>query len=114
MKDGDLVFTGGELQMIEGAEELGQEIEIELQTNRGEFFLAPDDGLPFEAVLQKKPDPEAIRAAIADTLNRNDRVVSLDDVQAFFNAKNRSLDIKIRATGQEDVTISAEVNRNVR
>lgn len=110
--DGDLVFQDGDLQLIEGPDELAQEMEVELQTNRGEFFLAPDEGLPFNLILQKMPNPEMIRTAVTDTLGRNPRITRLDDLQTDFDAKRRHLDIRVTATGTDDETATVGVNRN--
>lgn len=110
--DGDLVLEGGELQLVEGLDELAQEMRVELQTNRGEFFLAPTEGLPFDVILRKLPNQEAIRGAISGTLNKNPRIRRLDEVKTTFNRQERRLDIQVRATGAEGENVTVGVVRN--
>lgn len=109
LEDGDLVFLGNDLVMIDDPDELAQEVEITLQTNRGEWFLDESRGLNFEAILRKKPNPDELRQEIAATLGQIERINRLESLSVEFDSKTRSVAINLHATGSAGVTIEKGV-----
>jgi phage baseplate assembly protein W len=53
MINGDIVIKNGEIQMISGANLLKQTVEMILNTNQGEWWLDPDEGINFNNILGK-------------------------------------------------------------
>lgn len=51
---GDVEIKNNQIQMIEGSELLRQKVECVLGTNKGEWFLNPDEGINFRNILGKR------------------------------------------------------------
>ena len=59
----DLVIEGGDVQMIDGALRVAQQVKVTLLTFLGEWFLDTDFGVPyFDVVYIKNPNWAAINA----------------------------------------------------
>lgn len=54
LSDNDILIQNGEIQMIEGADLICQTVRTVLNTNKGEWFLNPDEGINFRNILGKK------------------------------------------------------------
>ncbi|MEY9097063.1 DUF2634 domain-containing protein [Paenibacillus sp. RC84] len=113
LQDGDLVFENGELVMIEGPEELRQCVEINLSTNKGEWFLNPNAGIRFSRFLGKNPSEEAMRDEIRKGLLQDTRIKTVDDISFEYDRPNRMMNITFRATATDGEEIRGEVPVNV-
>lgn len=56
IKDGDLHVVNGEIQAVEGAEEIRQHIEIRLGLWRGEAFYNVDEGVDYADLVMPAQD----------------------------------------------------------
>lgn len=110
---GDLVFTGDDLQMVDGGEELAQLARIYLRSNKNEWFIDPDLGMDHQPFREKKVNEEAIRAAIADALNQTGEFRSLDEVIIDFDRTLRTLRVFFRATANDGQIVQNGVNLDV-
>lgn len=108
LTDGDFVFDGSDLVMVEDSEELSQEAYVALQTNQGEWFLDGAVGIQHSVVLQKQPDQEEIRAEIIQGLRQTGRIQTVDELSVVFDRSERKLGISFRATGSEGQTIQQQ------
>lgn len=52
-ENGDLILENGSFVMIEGDEELAQQARISIQTEKGEWFLDPEEGMDREPIFTK-------------------------------------------------------------
>ena len=60
---GDVEIKNNQIQMIDGNELLRQTVECVLGTNKGEWFLNPDEGINFRNILGKRiPEQETNKA----------------------------------------------------
>ena len=53
LKDGDLVITNNEIELVEGDELTVQTIQSVLSTNKGEWIFDTDEGIEFDNILGK-------------------------------------------------------------
>lgn len=53
--NGDIAIENGEIQMTSGSDLLRQTVEMVLNTNLGEWWLDPDEGINFNNFLGKHP-----------------------------------------------------------
>lgn len=51
--NGDIVISGGHIQMVDGDELLRQTVQSVLGTNKGEWVLNTDEGIDFKNILGK-------------------------------------------------------------
>lgn len=105
---GDLVFSGGELEMIEGPEELAQCCRLGIGTNKREWFLNPDMGINFNLFLGKQVDKAQMRDELAAGLLQDSRIQSVENIEFTINPKSRTMLVTFTATGADGETIQAE------
>lgn len=105
--DDDLVIVSGNLQMIEGKDEIVQAVERTLTTRLGEFFLDTSHGFDYETVQKKGYSEEEIKDAVREAVLQDDRIISVDSVDVTVDRSSRSVNIRFTATGDE--TIEGEV-----
>lgn len=53
LKDGDLIITNNEIELVEGDELTVQTIQCVLSTNKGEWIFDTDEGIEFDNILGK-------------------------------------------------------------
>ncbi|WP_426447550.1 DUF2634 domain-containing protein [Paenibacillus sp. S-38] len=108
-EDGDLVIKNGELQMVEGDEELLQCIRIELSTYKGEWFLDSNMGVDYYGkILVKNPNYAVIKAELTAAILREPRIRSVDLIEFVnFDRAKRVLSIKFKATAWNGRTLES-------
>lgn len=107
--NGDLVFEGADLAMVEDGAELAQEARIALQTNNGEWFLNTGAGIDHRVILQKQPDQDAIRAQLIQGLRQTGRIQTVDELKIDFNRTARTLGVQFTATGADGEAVEQGV-----
>lgn len=105
---GDLVFSGGDLATIEGAEELAQCGKAAIGTNKGEWFLNPDTGITFSKFLGKELNEAEMRDELASGLLQEDRIQSVENIEFIINRKSRTMLVTFTAVGIDGTRIEAE------
>lgn len=99
LKDGDLVFEGAELAVIEGGEELAQCAEIVLGTNKNEWFLNPAMGIDFKKFVGKGLSEAARREEIRQGLRQEPRIQTVESIEFQDDTQLRTSSIKFVAKG---------------
>ena len=106
--DGDIDFTNGQFSIVEGEEEIRQNIEIRLSTRQGEWFLDTNFGLDHNDILGKVFNEDQVRNAIIRSLRQEPRVIEIDFVNVTIDAENRNTTVSFRFTTTEG-TVESEV-----
>lgn len=95
----DLIVRDGDLMLIDNAERVCQQVKITLCFWYGEWFLDTNDGTPYlEYILVKNPNISHIRQIISERIKSVEGVISLDSLDLFYNARERTLDVEYEAT----------------
>lgn len=105
--NGDLKFSN-DLELVEDIDEVEQELNILLQTHKGEFFDDLDMGLDTSLIFVKQPNLSAISNSILNTLLNEDKVFSAEILQTEI--RDRTLVVRFSATLKDGQTINSEVN----
>ena len=100
--NGDINFKDGELEMIEGDEELAQAVEMILKTSLGEFGLDEFLGVERENLLGKNLDEEEAQYDIIEAISQEERIATVEDIEFQFDRKARSIRIKLKLIKEED------------
>lgn len=96
---GDLDFSSGGLQIVEGADEIAQKLFTRLQFFLGEWFLDRRQGIPYyEKILIKNPDLVIIQSIFREAILETPGVTSLLDViQTDLESATRKLSVRFAA-----------------
>lgn len=94
MIDGDIVIDK-DLMLVDGQEELRQNIENRLSVNKEEWFLNIGLGLDYSAIQGKGITDAEIDFAIRECCLQDDRVESVKVARIDRNARDRTVDIKV-------------------
>ncbi|AHF77888.1 Phage protein [Sodalis praecaptivus] len=96
--DGKIVFQSGDLQYVDGAERVRQQIEFRLSLFRGEWFLDADFGTPyFQSILGKHLTINGAINALRAEILAIDGVTGLKDFTWDLDRKNRLLTVEFEA-----------------
>jgi len=106
----DLFITGNELQVVDVADQLEQNLKIRLQFFNAEWFLDINNGLPFYSdILVKNPNipnvDSIIKAEILGTIG----VLELLEYVSTFDASLRTYTVSFTVRtefGQTDLAVS--------
>lgn len=107
IKNGDLVFTGTDFRLVEGSEQLRQNVESILKTAEGEYFLDEDLGLNRENILGKSFDEELARTDIVEAIGQEQRIEEVSQID--FEKNGRELQINLKMIKEDEVEIALEV-----
>lgn len=111
--DGDFVMdAAGNLATVEDDAELAQEISLEFQENRGEYFLEPDIGFRKYDILGSKFDRERAIDAAYEVILGNARIESVEEIEAVFDREKRRLQINWVALKSDMETMAGEETIN--
>jgi len=106
----DLLVVGGNLQLVDAADQLEQNLKIRLQFFNAEWFLNTTNGLPFYSdILVKNPNIPNIDSIIkAEILDTDGVLELLEYISAFDNsAREYSIDFTVRTEfGQSELQVS--------
>lgn len=105
---GDLVFSGGELQMVSDLEEIAQSCKLALGTNKGEWFLDPDLGIDFGRITGKGVTVEDVRDELTDGMFQDPRIQTVESVDVVLDTKSRAMTASIVATSVNGEIITIE------
>jgi hypothetical protein len=95
--DGDFAISGGDLQIVSGADAIVQAVKIRLQFFRGEWYLDEDAGLPyFQSVLVKNPDPNVLHSVFRRAILDTPGVLEITSLTLTFDRAERTLTVAFR------------------
>ncbi|QEO61607.1 DUF2634 domain-containing protein [Bacillus altitudinis] len=100
--NGDFIFKDGELEMIDGDEEIAQAVELILKTRLGEFKLDEFLGVERENLLGKNLDEEEAQYDIIEAIAQEERIATVEDIEFQFDRKTRTSRIKLKLIKEED------------
>lgn len=103
--DGDLCFHQGELQLVEGKQEVAQAVLISLQTRLGEFLLDENVGLDRTHVVGKSLNPEEARYDLVEAVMQEQRVVSVEHLEIVDDKPSRKRKVNLKMSIDENETI---------
>lgn len=98
--------------MIDGSEEIVQAVRIVLGTNLDEWFLDPDAGTDYDALLEKKPNEDLIRDAVSAALDQVEQINSIEELDIQFDRISRHLTVRFVAIGLNGERVESEVSFN--
>lgn len=107
IKNGDLVFTGTDFRLVEGSEQLKQNVESILKTAQGEYFLDEGLGLYREHLLGKSFDDELARTDIIEAIGQEERIEEVTEIN--FVKYRRELQVSLKMTKADEEEIELEV-----
>jgi phage baseplate assembly protein W len=108
--NGDLVMKNGEIQMIEGDQELAQSVESILKTRQGEFFMDTEFGLNRDNLLGKQADQDAAHDNIVEAVAQESRIATVDEITFSDDHSTRSRTVSLSMTKADDDGETIELN----
>ncbi len=100
---GDVVWSGGVLERLtDPVEAVRQRLELRLAMSTGEWFLDPEEGMPYMEKILGKPRSEwAVRQAIQDRILGTAGVKDVLSLVTAYDGRTRALTVSYVA--QADV-----------
>lgn len=121
LTNNDITFTDAEIDMVTGADQVKQEILIRLRLFRSEWFLAPDDGVPYwQQVFDKAIDEytadgtQGSSARLIESVLRAE-ILAVDSVEAItewemaIDAATRHMTLSFTCSTGEGVVVVSEI-----
>lgn len=97
----DLVVSGFDLSVIQGADRVRQQLDIKLKLFRGEWFLDTEFGTPyFESILGKQITLGGAVAAIKKSILEVNDVQHISSFRYDFDRKERRLNVEFECVTQ--------------
>jgi len=95
---GDLEFNeeNGDLKMIEGTEEIVQRVKISISINETEWPFNLNLGVPYIQLMKRKAPNEDFKSEIRAELNKDDRIVEIEEINIERDREKRILYINFR------------------
>lgn len=109
LNDDIVIDSDGNIEMVEGADEVIQSVERTLTTKTGEWFLNVNHGLDYGIIKRKGYSVDDIKGAVTQAILQEMRILSVDSVETFVNDIQRSVAISFKATGIDGEVIAGEV-----
>ncbi len=106
---GNLDFSSGGLELIEGVDETIQRLKSKLRFFKGEWFLDTRIGIPFyQSVFVKAPNPIALQAIFRRVVRDDPAVVTLDSLGLELDPE-RKLEVRFSAVILDEDTTTRTV-----
>lgn len=94
---GDLDLSSGTIELVTGAEAIGQNIRIRLQMFQGEWHLDERQGMPYFQLILGKKYPNAILAPLFQSAVLSVAgVVAVPYFRMTFEGRALSIDMKVQ------------------
>ncbi|KMT62647.1 contractile injection system sheath initiator [Paenilisteria newyorkensis] len=110
IKNGDLVFTGTDFRLVEGSEQLRQNVESILKTAEGEYFLDEDLGLNRENILGKGFDEELARTDIVEAIGQEQRIEEVSQIDFEKNGRELQINLKMIKADEEEIELEVDLD----
>jgi hypothetical protein len=107
----DLDLSSGNLQLVSDLEAIAQDVRCRLQFFRGEWFLAPNEGVPyFASVLGKGRDPNLLQSVLRAAALEAPGVLEVTAMELDLNRATRRLSVEARfSTDLGELTLRVEI-----
>ena len=97
-----VIDADGNLETIEGSEEVAQHIWTSLDAPRGTDPIDPEFGLPYlELIFVKDPNLSAISDVILSVIVDRSDIIELSFFEMVFNPRARTLDVEFEVVTTE-------------
>lgn len=104
MIDGDIVIED-DLKVVNGQEELRQNLENRISTNINEWFLNLEMGLDYMGIVDKATDRD-IELRIRKCCAQDERVKNINNLKVERNRKERTAEITFNVITKENENLS--------
>lgn len=105
-ENGDLALSGGDLVLLEGAEEVAQRLRIRLRLFLGEWFLDASAGMPyFQRILGHKIAEPALLSILREQILDTPGVESIESLTAHLDGARRNMQVRFRVTTADGETV---------
>ena len=106
----DLNFTGTDLTLVAGDDEIVQRVQMTIGIVKGEWYRNINTGVPyFQGVFVKNPDPELLESIFKNAILADPDIVSITEFDMNI-LPNRTLEVEFTAatlTGQISGSVPA-------
>lgn len=106
---GDVEIANNKIVMTSDSELLRQKVQRLLNTNKGEWFGNPDEGIDFRNVLGKNVEEETVKSEILDGLLQIDDSFIITDFNMSVDNTTRKLNVSFTATNEEGEVLEQTV-----
>lgn len=106
-ESGDILIESGDIKLIRDQQQEIQKIRQILGTKLGEWKYNKNEGIDFDALFQKNPDPNRIRETIQNTLHEINENYVLQNCS--YSAQERILSIKVSAESQKPMELYLKI-----
>jgi hypothetical protein len=106
--DGDLAIDAGDAYYLTGVDAIAQHIKIKLRFFLGDWFLNPDEGMPYyDTVLGvKNPSISAVRALFRKAIVSTPGIVELQNLTLDYDTSARTLAVDFTAKCSDGETLT--------
>ncbi len=107
--DFDLDLTRGRARLVQGREELAQQLRLLFGIHAGEWFFDPSAGVDWRGlILVKAPNLALVRAELVRVIESASLVEELINYSQTFNSGTRSLHVEFRVQARVSVNSSTQ------
>src|SRR5690606_14956974 len=108
-QNGDLALSSCDLVRISGAEEVARRLRIRRRLFLGEWFLAPDEGMPYwQRILGHRITRPVLLSIFRQAIQDTEGVASIESLSADVDGARRSVKIHFRVTTDTGEVVEAE------
>lgn len=105
---GDLALVNGDLVTVTGVDEIAQRVRVRLRLFAGEWFLAPDQGVPyFDRILGQKISKAALLSILREQVLACPGIASIATLEADVDSARRSVSVTLSATTTDGDPLAA-------
>lgn len=102
----DLALEGGDLSLVEGGEDIRQQVELRFSFGVGEWLLDLRQGFSFHLFLGVKPPPlDLIRELIFQALSTTPGVTKVNAIELAYDNASRALSISFASLATTEGTV---------
>ncbi|AOH54494.1 hypothetical protein ABE28_009025 [Peribacillus muralis] len=105
---GDLILQNGSFIMIEGDEELAQQARISIKTEKGEWFLDPEEGMDRGPLFSKFFNEAEAKDNILESTMGTSEPLNFESIIFNRDTRNRKLTVDIIMRKEDDETLALE------
>lgn len=111
IKDGDLVINkSGNLEMVDGKDEVAQSVEMILTTNEGEWFLNEEFGLDYDTLTSKGQTPKDIKYLIREAVYKDERIEEVVFTKLDIDSSKRHIDVALKLKTDDNQVLELGVS----
>lgn len=107
---GDLVMKNGTFVIVEGNEELKQQIRMSLLTSKGEWFLDVEEGMDREPIFSKFFNEVEARDSIIESLSNLSETVLVEEINFIRDMQKREMQVLLSLRKENEEAFKLEVS----